>query len=157
MRHRTVSQIMSCAGVCQRPPQASVRDACRLMARHRCGSVLVVDRERLIGIFTERDAVERVFARGLDPDLTFLAEVMTRDPETIGPNESVDDVVRRMDEFGYRHIPVVEGQAGRGRALDPRSLDRGPRRDGRGAGIPPGDRRTRLVKRPPGVPHDFRA
>jgi signal-transduction protein with cAMP-binding, CBS, and nucleotidyltransferase domain len=111
MRHRTVSQIMCCAGICQRPPQASVRDACRLMARHRCGSVLVVDRERLIGIFTERDAVERVFARGLDPDLTFLAEVMTRNPETIGPNESVDDVVRRMDEFGYRHIPVVEGQA----------------------------------------------
>jgi signal-transduction protein with cAMP-binding, CBS, and nucleotidyltransferase domain len=110
MRHSTVSQIMSCAGICQRPPQASVRDACRLMARHRCGSVLVVDRERLIGIFTERDAVERVFARGLDPDLTFLAEVMTRDPETIGPNESVDDVVRRMDEFGYRHIPVVDDQ-----------------------------------------------
>ncbi len=110
MRNQTVRQIMSCAGICQQPPGASVRSACRLMAEHRCGSVLVVDRGRLVGIFTERDALERVFADGLDPDLTFLAEVMTREPDTIGPNAPVDDAIRRMDEFGYRHLPVVDGR-----------------------------------------------
>jgi CBS domain-containing protein len=78
------------------------------MAEHRCGSVLVVERDRLLGIFTERDAVERVFARGLDPLLTLLAEVMTAEPDTIGPQHSVDEAIRRMDEFGYRHLPVVE-------------------------------------------------
>jgi CBS domain-containing protein len=80
------------------------------MAEHRCGSVLVVDHDRLVGIFTGRDAVERVFAQGRDPDLTFLAEVMTAQPDTIGPNERVEDAIRRMDEFGYRHLPVVEGE-----------------------------------------------
>lgn len=110
MRHRTVRQIMSCVGVCQRPPGASVRDACCLMAEHRCGSVLVVDGGRLVGIFTERDAVQRVFACGLDPDLTLLAEVMTREPDTISSSAPVDDVIRQMDEFGYRHLPVVDGQ-----------------------------------------------
>ena len=70
MRHRTVREIMSCVEVCQQPPEASVRDACRLMAEHRCGSVLVVEGGRLIGIFTERDALERVFACGRDPQQT---------------------------------------------------------------------------------------
>jgi CBS domain-containing protein len=110
MRHRTVRQIMSCVGICQQPPRASVRDACRLMAEHRCGSVLVVDGGRLLGIFTEGDAVERVFACGRDPDQTLLDEVMTPEPDTIGPNQSVDEVIRRMDEFGYRHLPVVDGR-----------------------------------------------
>ncbi len=110
MRHRTVREIMSGAGSCQ-PSAASVRTACRAMAEHRCGSVLAVDRGQLVGIFTESDAIERVFARGLDPDLTFLAEVMTREPDTIGPEQSVDEALRRMDEFGYRHLPVVEAGA----------------------------------------------
>jgi CBS domain-containing protein len=110
MRHRTVRDVMSCSAICQQPPGASVRAACCLMAEHRCGSVLVVDRDRLVGIFTVRDAVERVFAQGRDPDLTFLAEVMTVEPDTIGPNERVDEAVRRMDEFGYRHLPVVDGE-----------------------------------------------
>jgi CBS domain-containing protein len=80
------------------------------MAEHRCGSVLVVEGGRLLGIFTQRDAIERVFACGRDPDLTRLAEVMTQEPDTIGPNERVDDAIRRMDEFGYRHLPVVDGR-----------------------------------------------
>jgi CBS domain-containing protein len=107
MRHRRVREIMSCARVCQ-PSAASVRAACRMMAEHRCGSVLAVERGELVGIFTESDAIGRVFARGLDPDLTFLAEVMTREPDTIGPEQSVDEALRRMDEFGYRHLPVVD-------------------------------------------------
>jgi CBS domain-containing protein len=110
MRHRTVRDVMNDNGVCQQPPGASVRAACRAMTEHRCGSVLVVEGDRLVGIFTMRDAVERVFAQGRDPDLTFLAEVMTAEPDTIGPNERVDEAVRRMDEFGYRHLPVVDGQ-----------------------------------------------
>ncbi|HSA82404.1 MAG TPA: CBS domain-containing protein [Geminicoccaceae bacterium] len=110
MRHQTVREIMSCVRTCQQPPGASVRDGCRLMAEHRCGSVLVVEGSRLLGIFTQRDAIERVFACGLDPDLTVLAEVMTREPDTIGPNQRVDEAIRRMDEFGYRHLPVVDGR-----------------------------------------------
>jgi len=110
MRHRSVREIMSCVGICQQPPGASVRDGCRLMAEHRCGSVLVVERGRLLGIFTQRDAIERVFACGRDPDLTLLVEVMTREPDTIAAGASVDEAIRRMDEFGYRHLPVVDGR-----------------------------------------------
>jgi CBS domain-containing protein len=110
MRQRTVRDIMSCVGICQRPPRASVREACRLMAEHRCGSVLVVESGRLLGIFTEGDAMERVFACGRDPDRTPLAEVMTGEPDTIAPDAPVEDVIRRMDGFGDRHLPGVDGR-----------------------------------------------
>jgi CBS domain-containing protein len=109
MRHLAVREIMTDGAVCQAPPGTSVREACRLMAEHQCGSVLVTERGRLLGIFTQGDLVRRVLAPGRDPNLTLLVEVMTADLDTIRPRESVDEAIRRMDEFGYRHLPVVEG------------------------------------------------
>jgi CBS domain-containing protein len=111
MRHLAVREIMTGAALCEAPPGTSVREACRLMAEHQCGSVLVTDRGRLLGIFTGGDLVRRVLAPGRDPNLTLLVEVMTSDPDTIRPRETVDEAIRRMDEYGYRHLPVVEGGA----------------------------------------------
>ena len=108
MRHLSVREIMTDGALCQAPPGTSVREACRLMAEHQCGSVLVTERGRLLGIFTQGDLVRRVLAPGRDPNLTLLVEVMTEDPDTIRPRERVDEAIRRMDEFGYRHLPVVE-------------------------------------------------
>ena len=109
MRHLSVREIMTSDGLCHAPPGASVRAACCLMAERQCGSVLVTERGRLLGIFTEGDLIRRVLAPGLDPNLTLLVEVMTTDPDTIRPREPVAEAIRRMDEFGYRHLPVVEG------------------------------------------------
>lgn len=108
MRHRRVREIMTIGQVHGCRPESSVRDAIGIMASHNIGCVTVTDGDALIGIFTERDAVRRVLAPGLDPDQTLIDQVMTRDPDTIRPEETVDDVIRRMDEFGYRHLPVVE-------------------------------------------------
>jgi CBS domain-containing protein len=109
MRHLTVREIMTRDGLCQAAPGASVRDACCLMAEHQCGSVLVTERGRLLGIFTEGDLIRRVLAPGRDPNRTHVGEVMTTDPDTIRPQDPVAEVIRRMDECGYRHLPVVEG------------------------------------------------
>ena len=111
MRHLAVREIMSDGAICQAPPGTSVRAACRLMAAHHCGSVLGTERGRLLGIFTSGDLVRRVLAPGHDPSLALLAEVMTKEPDTIRPRESVDEAIRRMDECGYRHLPVVEAGA----------------------------------------------
>jgi CBS domain-containing protein len=110
MRHLTVREIMSDGTICQASPGTSVREACRLMAEHKCGSVLVTERDRVLGIFTGGDLVRRVLAPGRDPNLTLLVEVMTPDPDTIRPSEKVDEAIRRMDEYGYRHLPVVDGR-----------------------------------------------
>lgn len=89
-------------------PGDSVRTAARLMAEHVCGSVLVMADERLVGIFTERDLAIRAVAPGLDLDKTPLGDVMTKDPDTVGADAPVEEAVRRMDEFSYRYLPIMD-------------------------------------------------
>lgn len=106
------------------PPETTVSEAARLMARKKVSAVLVVQNERLVGIFTERDAVYRVIAKGLDPDNTRLAEVMTPDPTTVTPDESFGYAMLMMHEHGFRHAPVIENNRPVGivsarNALDP--------------------------------------
>lgn len=88
--------------------QASVQDACRCMWENRAGSVLVVDAtQRLIGIFTGRDAVRRL-AEGKSAETTPLAQAMTRNPVTLAPTAHAIDALRQMSDHGFRHLPVVE-------------------------------------------------
>jgi CBS domain-containing protein len=82
----------------------TVRTAAEEMAEHGCNSILVCDGQQLKGIFTERDLLVRVVAAGRDAAQTKLAEVMTREPDTIEGSEPVVEAVRRMDECGYHHL-----------------------------------------------------
>ena len=66
--------------------------------------------DRLVGIFTGRDAVCRVLAEGKDPAETILADVMTSDPCTMPPTSSAIDALRVMQDGGFRHVPVVAGR-----------------------------------------------
>ena len=85
---------------------ATVLEAARLMKQHNIGALLVVDGTRLIGIFTERDALFRVLAVSRDPQTTRLSEVMTPQPQTIHPDEPFLAALRMMHEFKFRHVPV---------------------------------------------------
>jgi CBS domain-containing protein len=89
-------------------PQSSVREAAAAMADRGTGAVLVVEGGRLIGIFTERDIVFRVVARGLDTAATPLAQVMTPEPKTIEPQKSFGQAMLVMHAHGFRHLPVVD-------------------------------------------------
>jgi CBS domain-containing protein len=89
-------------------PSASVSQATKLMRDKNLGALLVVTNGRLVGIFTERDALYRVLAEGLDPNVTTLQEVMTADPMTLGPERTYGHALLVMYENGFRHIPVVE-------------------------------------------------
>jgi CBS domain-containing protein len=90
------------------PPQASVREAARRMRERRVGAVLVTDHDAsLLGIFTGRDAVDRVLAEGKDPAETRLAEVMTRDPGTLTPRHTAIEALRLMQDVRCRHLPIV--------------------------------------------------
>ena len=84
-----------------------VREAAQTMFREHVGAMLVVERDRLVGIFTERDALFRVLARGLDPDHTPLSKVMTSHPVTITPDKPLGHALHLMFEGGFRHVPVV--------------------------------------------------
>jgi CBS domain-containing protein len=89
-------------------PRSTVQTACRAMQDNRVGCVLVVDRGRLCGIFTGRDAVS-LLAEGTDPSGIRLARVMTRDPVTMAPGASAIDALRCMQDGGFRHVPIVDG------------------------------------------------
>ncbi len=90
------------------PPTTSVREASEMMAGKQIGAVLVVEDARLLGIFSERDAVFRVIARGLDPATTPLAQVMTPEPKTVKPGNTFGYAMTLMHENGFRHLPVVD-------------------------------------------------
>jgi CBS domain-containing protein len=89
-------------------PDETVANATKCMAENGCGSILIIDDERLLGIFTERDLLVRVAAVGLDLTTTKLRDVMTVEPEFIGAEEPVEEAVRRMDEGAFRHLVVVD-------------------------------------------------
>jgi len=86
----------------------SVSRAAKLMAKKNVGAIMVVDDKRLVGIFTERDAVFRVIAEGRDPRATRLDEVMTPQPATVTPDETFGKALLLMYEGGFRHVPVVK-------------------------------------------------
>ncbi len=79
------------------------------MSKANKGSVIIVNDElKPIGIFTERDLLMRVCARGLDMKTTTLGSVMTRNPVTVNENDSARRVMELMNHFGFRHVPVVD-------------------------------------------------
>jgi CBS domain-containing protein len=105
-------------------PETTVSEAAKLMSDRNVGAVMVVKEERLVGIFTERDAVFRVIARGREPQTTRLTDVMTTAPKTVDPNKSFGYALLVMHENGFRHLPVIEdgrliGVVSARNALDP--------------------------------------
>ena len=86
----------------------TVSAAAKLMAAKNVGAVVILDEERLVGIFTERDAVFRVIACGLDASCTRMRDVMTTDPHTLSPDKSYGHALLLMQENGFRHVPVIE-------------------------------------------------
>jgi CBS domain-containing protein len=106
---RQIGEIVRRRSLVSADPGMSVRDAAKLMASEKIGALPVVKAGRLAGIFTERDALVRVLARGLDPDSTLVAEVMTADPVTIDARRPLKHALQMMVDGNFRHVPVVEG------------------------------------------------
>ena len=108
MTNRTLAYIVKDQNPLVMLAAETVQSACRSMCERRAGSVLVVDdRQRLIGIFTGRDAV-RTLAQGKSVARTTLDKAMTPNPITVTPDQRAIDALRAMSDGGFRHVPVVE-------------------------------------------------
>ncbi|MCE9625666.1 MAG: CBS domain-containing protein [Deltaproteobacteria bacterium] len=90
------------------PPTASIYEASQKMAEHLIGSVIVMEGDRALGIFTERDLLNRVVSKGLDPRTTLLSQVMSQGLKTVSIQETVEACFRKMEESKCRHIPVED-------------------------------------------------
>jgi len=91
-------------------PDATVADTVREMCDREVGSICVIDDNRLVGIFTERDLMKRVVVAGRDPADTPLADVMTPDPVCVTSDTAVGSAMQTMEDRDLRHLPVVEGE-----------------------------------------------
>ena len=89
-------------------PESTVAEAIRLMLARRVGAVVVVDANRVVGIFTERDVLKKLALSGRDPEKVPVSEMMTTPVETASPQTSPGDALMSMLEHHFRHLPVVD-------------------------------------------------
>jgi len=90
-------------------PETSVTDVASKMADLKIGSVVILEKGELKGIFTERDLLMRVVAQSKDPKDLKVSEVMTTDVAVCDSNDSYEECLAHMRQIGCRHMPVVEG------------------------------------------------
>lgn len=105
---RTIRDVIKQQQLVTAPSSMMVEEAAQLMKAKRIGAMLVVEEGMLAGIFTERDALNRVVAENRDARTTTLSEVMTRNPSTISPGATFNSALEMMHRGRFRHVPVVE-------------------------------------------------
>ena len=108
MSARTIRSVIEGQEYVTAPKSMAVRDAARLMKIHNVGAILVVEDDKLVGVFTERDALFRVVAEGRDAATTELGAVMTQNPRTVQVDSPFSLALQMMYEGGFRNVPVVE-------------------------------------------------
>lgn len=87
----------------------TVFEVVKAMVSRNIGAVPVLRDGRLVGIFSERDLMSRVVAEGLDPRVTQVEQVMTKDPLTVSPTETAENCMGLMRQHGFRHLLICEG------------------------------------------------
>ncbi|MFY9903918.1 MAG: CBS domain-containing protein [Terriglobales bacterium] len=90
-------------------PHQTVLEVASLMVEHNIGAVPVLQNGQLKGIFSERDLMSRVVVGGKDPARILVSQVMTEDPLTVAPNDSLETCMTLMKRHGFRHLPVCFG------------------------------------------------
>lgn len=91
-------------------PQAMVLEAVRAMMREKVGALAITDGGKLVGVFTERDLMSRVVAKGRDPALTPVGEVMTAPVQSVTDKTSVGRALALMRANHFRHLPIVDDE-----------------------------------------------
>ena len=88
----------------------TVLEAARYMMERNVGALPVLRNGELVGILSERDIMNRVVAVGRTPGTTAVSEVMTANPRAVFSDETIEDCLFIMREFGFRHLPIVDGR-----------------------------------------------
>ena len=107
----TVREVMSTDLVTVKPSTMTV-EAVGAMGKAGVGSVLVVEDDALLGIFTERDVLRAFDQMHADPArVSPISKGMTREPQTIDPDATVGEAMDRMLDGGFRHLPVIDSDS----------------------------------------------
>ena len=109
----TVRQILEDKGrnVYSIAPDATVLDGLKVLAKARIGVLPVVEKGRLVGIFSERDYARKIILEGKHSEETRIREVMTTNVSCVSPDHTIKECMTLMNKNRFRHLPVVEGEA----------------------------------------------
>ncbi len=91
-------------------PNRPVFDALVILAEYKIGALAVLEEEKLVGIFSERDYAREIILKGRSSKTTMISEVMSSDIISINPNNTVEEAMLKMSEKRVRHLPVMEGE-----------------------------------------------
>ena len=108
MTQRTIRMIIDGKELVTATAATTVSEAARLMKQRHVGAIMVVEDAKLVGVFTERDALFRVVAEERNGQTTKLAEVMTHHPQTVHPDQPFAVALEMMHNGRFRNVPVVE-------------------------------------------------
>ena len=86
----------------------TVYDAAKIMAERKIGALPVLEGERVVGIFSERDVMNRVVAKDQNPQKTTVEQVMTKELIIGEPDENIEQILIRMKQANIRHLPIIE-------------------------------------------------
>jgi CBS domain-containing protein len=87
----------------------SVLEVAKFMVERNIGAVPVLDRGKLVGIFSERDIMKRVLVEGKDPKKAKVGDVMTPNPLVVTADETLENCMVLMKQHGFRHLPILDG------------------------------------------------
>ncbi len=90
-------------------PDITVFDALQTLAQYEVGALLVMDGDRLVGVFSERDYTRKISLQGRNSKETLVSEIMTSDLFTVTRRTRTRDCMALMSEKKIRHLPVLEG------------------------------------------------
>ena len=107
---KTVSMVLGAKGhdVWHVAPDASVYEALEVLAEHRIGALLVLDEDRLVGVFSERDYARKVILEGKSSSTTLVREIMSSKVIAVRPSQSIEECMGLMTQHRVRHLPVLE-------------------------------------------------
>lgn len=91
-------------------PDITVFEALRVLVDKNVGALIVLDNEKVCGIFSERDYARRVIVKGRASKETLIREIMTENPISVTENDSIEDCMVKMTEKHIRHLPVIDHQ-----------------------------------------------
>ncbi len=108
MHRKIVPDVVKESAICDLNADATARQAAEAMTTANVSAVVIVDNDKsIIGILTERDLTRFVVALGKDSNKIIVGDIMTKNPDTLSPDDSAKDALELMNSRGYRHLPVV--------------------------------------------------
>lgn len=89
------------------PPTATLRECAQVMEKNHVGSLLIKDKDKLVGIVTEQDMVRKGLGKISRPEKAQIKDVMRESIYSVGPEEDIADALQVMNDYNIRHLPVM--------------------------------------------------